>query len=168
MPVVEESESNGMKKAPGLIRRVRVRLREMPGLLKITAINFFLLPTILIVLIVVAVVRETVVHKQPVPPDTWWGAVILPLYVVPIFTIPGLIYHRPVFARAGLLALAAGFYGCLVKVTAWQHGVPGALWEYAVVALLLVGFPIYYLYFRKNVVAYFRRGKKEKTEEAVP
>lgn len=162
MSVVDKSKPSETEKPRGLTVRVGSRVREMPILLLITASIYLVLPVFLISQIVGGLILEIVVHKQSVPPDTWWGVVILPLYVLPIFTVPGLIYHRPVFARVGLLALAVGFYGPFVRITAWTYGIPGAIWEYAIAALLLVGFPIYYLYFRKNVVAYFRRGRKVK------
>lgn len=139
--------------------RFVTRFREMPFLLQLTFVVYILLPSVAVIFEEFVLIREIVVYPQSVPPDTWWFLLFPPLIFLPVQTIPGLIYCRPVFARLGLLILAIGSCVCIVSVTR------GPVWKLGLEVAGLVGFPIYYLYFRKNVAAYFRRGRTPRARE---
>ncbi|MAS93554.1 MAG: hypothetical protein CMO55_10215 [Verrucomicrobiales bacterium] len=154
MSVVDESKPSETEKRLGRWARIRSRLREMPGLLWATVVGLTGISILWFSHGVAYAISGVMADSRP---ELWHESVLLAFFVVlaAFWIVPAIIYFRPPLARVLLLGIGVA----LLLWSVLPSFPPLIIWEVLVFSALFLAFPIYYLYFRKNVVAYFRRGK---------
>ena len=143
-----------MSNAPAdsrLVSRLRRHLREMPCLLWAATVGLLGISVVWFVNGVLYAIHGFVSESRP---ELWHPSLVLMFFIgmLGFWIIPAIVYFRPPYARGMLLAFAALLF-CKTIVPAFP---PLITWEAAILFVLCMALPVYYLYFRKNVAAYFQ------------